>query len=401
MHSATSIIAFLTSDVFLTTIIVTVLSIIGLKLFPSEAIPLFRKSQAQNGTDKAIRAYRAYRELSLSEVSRMQKTYGRIGRAHKRLGYELGYPAKLRRLSETVDKNALVTSAIADAAGCDAGEALITHGATESDLRDVREALRHFVRDWSSEGEQERSSVLGPILEVLSVVPKEQRRPLRVLVPGSGLGRLAWEINKLGASIQTSPKSKRSVLKVNFVGFSVTADELSPYMNLAFRFLISPAHTYRKSQYTLYPFAYWFSHQRSKDSLFRSVSFPDELPRLSETFLHIEDDFLQLGPSNSYNYIVTQFFIDTSTNIISTLEQIHNLLKPGGTWINLGPLLWRGGAQAALELSLEEVLRLAEMVGFTMDVESRRTIDCEYTADSRAMMRWIYEAELWVAKKDA
>ena len=179
----------------------------------------------------------------------------------------------------------------------------------------------------------------------------------------------------------------------------MTANELSPFMNLAFRFLISQAHNHTKSQYALYPYAYWFSHQRSNDSLFRSVSFPDELPRLSDTFRHIEDDFLQLDHGDSYDYIVTQFFIDTSTNIIATLEQIYNLLRPGGTWINLGPLLWRGGAQAALELSLDEVIALAETIGFILDPASRLTVDCEYTADSTAMMRWIYKAERWVATK--
>lgn len=131
------------------------------------------------------------------------------------------------------------------------------------------------------------------------------------------------------------------------------------------------------------------------------MSFPDEVPRLSPNFRHFEDDFLLLSPGSSYDYIVTQFFIDTAKNIISTLEQIHNLLKPGGTWINLGPLLWRGGAQASLELSLDEIISLSEMSGFSVDYESRRTIDCEYTADSSAMMKWVYRAELWVATKKA
>ena len=72
--------------------------------------------------------------------------------------------------------------------------------------------------------------------------------------------------------------------------------------------------------------------------------------------------------------------------------------------MNLGPLLWRGGQQAALELSLDEVIHLAEMLGFEFgegDGKERRTrtVECEYTADERAMMRWIYKAELWIATK--
>lgn len=91
-----------------------------------------------------------------------------------------------------------------------------------------------------------------------------------------------------------------------------------------------------------------------------------------------------------------------------TLEHIYALLRPGGTWINLGPLLWTGGAQASLELSLDEVLQLAKEIGFDVEgttqegvegVRARRTVECEYTADPRAMMKWLYQAEFWVATK--
>lgn len=34
--------------------------------------------------------------------------------------------------------------------------------------------------------------------------------------------------------------------------------------------------------------------------------------------------------------VVTCFFIDTATNILSYIETIHKILKEGGTWINIG-----------------------------------------------------------------
>ena len=57
-----------------------------------------------------------------------------------------------------------------------------------------------------------------------------------------------------------------------------------------------------------------------------------------------------------------------------------------------------------MELSLEEVLSLAEMIGFELHREGdemrwSRTVECEYTADRRAMMKWLYQAEFWVATK--
>jgi len=180
-------------------------------------------------------------------------------------------------------------------------------------------------------------------------------------------------------------------------------------MTLAFRFLLSPVTTKSTNCHSLRPYAHWFSHQRTVNSVFRSIAFPDVIPRLSSKLHLIERDFITLtAPSTSqlqgYHYITTLFFIDTSLNIIETMEHIFALLRPGGTWINLGPLLWTGGAQAKVELSLEEVTNLAVAIGFIFEPEisgtrRSRTVDCEYTADSCAMMQWIYGAEFWVARK--
>lgn len=135
------------------------------------------------------------------------------------------------------------------------------------------------------------------------------------------------------------------------------------------------------------------------------------MPRFRSTFHLAEGDFLELKSPvsrvpklNGYDYIVTLFFIDTSLDVFTTMAHIYNLLKPGGTWINLGPLLWTGGGQAKVELSLEEVLQAAEEIGFMFESDetslaSRKTVECEYTGDKNAMMRWIYEAEFWVARK--
>ena len=202
-------------------------------------------------------------------------------------------------------------------------------------------------------------------------------------------------------------------------GFNTTANELSYFMILAFRFLVSPGTTTSVNEHAIHPYAHWFSHQRSNDALFRPVLFPDVVPRLSHKFRLIEGDFLHLSPLVTptqsttsrrkqeascevagYDYIVTLFFIDTSQNVLTTMEHIYRLLKPGGAWINLGPLLWTGGAQTKLELSLEEVFAAAHYIGFIDDSSTKnRTVECEYTSDMFAMMCWIYKAELWVMRK--
>lgn len=358
-------------------------------------------------------AYSRYRSLSLSEVFRMRASYTSVSRTHKRIGYEIGYPKKLDKLEQLIDVNAKVTTEISTVMRRVYSQELTTSPklswlATPSEypidsrcLSRVREALKHFVRDWSDEGHSERAIIFEPILSALSIIPTSSRTRKRVLVPGSGLGRLAYEIAQLG--------------------YDVNACELSGYMNGAYRFLLDPEATISPYQHEIHPYAHWWSHSRSTTDLFRGVRFPDVLPRLAEdgsVGLHlIEGDFLKLdipkplddsapGTPNGYDFVVTLFFIDTSVNILSTLEQIYALLKPGGTWLNLGPLLWCSDAQARLELSLDEVFEAMDAVGFVVtdgddepDCLKRRTIPCQYTHDMKAMMRWIYEAEFWVARK--
>jgi hypothetical protein len=181
-------------------------------------------------------------------------------------------------------------------------------------------------------------------------------------------------------------------------------------MNLGLRFLIHPSATNTTNQHTIQPFSHRFSNQRSNKHLFRQVTFPDVLPRYSTHFQIAEGDFLKHRPDGElYDYIVTQFFIDTGPNIVATLTQIRELLKPGGKWINLGPLLWSSGGSVAMELNLEEVLALAKGIGFHIVGEDdeeevdkryrRRTVECEYTADKMGTFRRVYHAEFWVAKK--
>ncbi|KAL5512571.1 hypothetical protein ACEPAG_3224 [Sanghuangporus baumii] len=409
--------AILSSDTFLSFILIFFLSMLGFRLLPFSfsSLSSLRKSSlldiwrdlvspsSKSSLERAISAFHNYEDLSIGELSQMRQTYSRVNRVHKRIGYELGYPDKLERLARAIKQNSAVTRSIADfaAAEMDLDLSLLeTGGAGSSELRDVREALLHFARDWCEEGEEERVAAMKPILQALEQIAPEsvRRKDMKVLVPGCGLGRLAWEISQLG--------------------FTTHANELSHYMNLSFRFLLSPSHTPQINQHAIQPYAHWFSHQRSNKNLFRSLTFPDVLPRLSSRFHHIPGDFLRLKPvtkSELFDVVVTQFFIDTSYNIISTISQIHSLLKPGGTWINLGPLLWRGGAQTALELSLDELLLLAEKIGFDfIELEDEgvgddrsggkaksktRTVECEYTADKKAMMRWVYKAEFWLAKK--
>jgi len=96
--------------------------------------------------------------------------------------------------------NAVVTSAIAELAQSEFDIKLEKSGESGSDanIGRVRESLKHFVRDWSEEGKMERDRMFKPILDVFKEIDSAERATQKILVPGCGLGRLAWEISELG-----------------------------------------------------------------------------------------------------------------------------------------------------------------------------------------------------------
>lgn len=67
-----------------------------------------------------------------------------------------------------------------------------------ADKTSVSQGMKHFVRDWADEGQEERQQSFGCILKSLAQTPRANERPLRVLLPGAGLGRLAHEVDNLG-----------------------------------------------------------------------------------------------------------------------------------------------------------------------------------------------------------
>jgi hypothetical protein len=69
----------------------------------------------------------------------------------------------------------------------------------QADKISVSQTLKHFVRDWAEEGSKERNDAFPCILNTVSDLKGEWtgELPLKVLLPGSGLGRLGHEISNI------------------------------------------------------------------------------------------------------------------------------------------------------------------------------------------------------------
>ncbi|KIY48057.1 N2227-domain-containing protein [Fistulina hepatica ATCC 64428] len=267
----------------------------------------------------------------------------------------------------------------------------------EFDMDKLGSTLNQFVRDWSAEGREERETTYAPMKEALlehfSGTSEEDRRNLRVLVPGAGLGRLAYDVAQLG--------------------FSCQGNEFSHYMLLPSFFILNK--TDQIGQHTIYPYVHTFSNVASRADMLRAISIPDVLPSdlpANSNFSLVAGDFEEVygveceesePQSGQWDAILTCFFIDTAKNIVDYLRIIHKILAPGGVWINIGPLLWHWENNStndlSIELSLEEVKELARKIGF--DISNEKTVDTTYTNNSEGMLGYVYHAAFWTATKRA
>ncbi|GBE83482.1 Carnosine N-methyltransferase [Sparassis crispa] len=266
---------------------------------------------------------------------------------------------------------------------------------TDFDMDKLRSTLKQFVRDWSEEGRTEREVSYGPMKDALlnhfSGIPREERANFRVLVPGSGLGRLAWDVANLG--------------------FACQGNEFSHYMLLPSFFILN--RTDAIESHTVYPYVHSFSNLPNNAAMLRPISIPDVLPSAlpeGSDFSLVAGDFEEIygaedspeePQSGQWDAVLTCFFIDTAKNIVNYLRIIHRILAPGGVWINLGPLLWHfennSTNDPSIELNIEEVKALARKIGF--EISHERTIDTTYTNNAQSMLGYVYHAAFWTATK--
>ncbi|CAO3652071.1 unnamed protein product [Cunninghamella echinulata] len=259
-----------------------------------------------------------------------------------------------------------------------------------SDMDKVRSTLKQCFRDWSTEGKAERDVIYIPVIEELNTIYKDIQDPdranIRILVPGAGLGRLAYDIASNG--------------------FSCQGNEFTFYMLLTSNFILNKIG--EESKYKIYPFVHSFSNLPTSESQLTPISIPDIIPgqdlNPNVDFSMVAGDFLEVYTTeenqNAWDCVVTCFFIDTAKNIIQYMEVIHSILKQGGVWINIGPLLYHfedSPGEASVELSLDQVKRIATQLGFEFKKETM--IDTTYTSNPDSMLTYLYHSAFWTAIK--
>lgn len=209
--------------------------------------------------------------------------------------------------------------------------------ATANDMDKAQTIIRQLYRDWSAEGAVEREASNGLVLRDLDTYfpPGLDRNGIKILIPGAGLGRLMFDICR--------------------AGFEAAGNEISYHALFASYYILNAIPAGK--QYNLYPWATHFSNRVSRKDQLRCVEIPDVHPETALNAASVNQRihaFARMSMSASdftvlysdadhrdkYDAVCTVFFIDTAPNVLRYIETIRNCLKPGGLWINVGPLLW-------------------------------------------------------------
>jgi SAM-dependent methyltransferase len=177
-------------------------------------------------------------------------------------------------------------------------------------------------------------------------------------------------------------------------------------MNVGYRYIEAQTEA---DAFAIHPFIDGMSHQATKGDMLRSVSVPNIFPNPS--VLLVEGDFNTAFNDHTghFDVLVTHFFIDTARNLMAYFDTIHRLLKPGGRWINFGPLLY--GTGPFVQLSLDEIIDVVEEMGFvfedlgdecgelTFEGKKVRSKEAEYGFNRRALTTYAYLAQVWIVRK--
>ncbi|XP_077562060.1 carnosine N-methyltransferase [Haemaphysalis longicornis] len=342
---------------------------------------------------RIVNAFRCYRSYSLRRLSKVVKYVSTLPASHQLM--LTGYRQHLDKVRAAIDHNydilKLVVANIAHMfENADHSEDVKPTNqiqATSLDMDKVQGVLKQFVREWSSEGAEERKACFQPILDAIAEhYPLEKIDPssIHILVPGAGLGRLAFEIARQG--------------------FCCQGNEFSLFMLFASNFILNRCKG--TDLYSVYPWVHqYYNHMSSADQI-QVASFPDanpsEVPPEAQ-FSMAAGNFVEVYSSQpeQWDCVATCFFLDTAPNVVLYIETIAKCLRPGGLWINLGPLLYHYADlpnEDSIEPSYEDVRHIILTMGFVF-LKEETGLPTPYTQNPRSMMRYEYRSVFFVCQK--
>ncbi|XP_011212039.1 carnosine N-methyltransferase isoform X1 [Bactrocera dorsalis] len=250
----------------------------------------------------------------------------------------------------------------------------------------AQSTLKLIARDWSAACAEEREQSYKPIIDAVEEFFKPGEFALnevKILVPGAGLGRLTYELACRG--------------------YECEGNEFSYFMLIASYFVLNLCT--EENKYTLYPWVHQYVNNLRMADQVAPIRFPDICPAKNPpkgNIMIAAGDFLEVYKTpNCYDCVATCFFIDCGNNIVDFIEAIYRILKPGGIWVNLGPLLYHFSdiqGENSIEPTFENLELIIKMVGFEF-LRSQTGVRTKYAQNPQSMLKSEYESLFWVCRK--
>ncbi|KAL7492012.1 hypothetical protein ACHAWT_001268 [Skeletonema menzelii] len=241
------------------------------------------------------------------------------------------------------------------------------------------QVIHHTARDWTHGAASCREETIMWIVRAIVQYYTQDRssndgphHPLRVLIPGAGLGRLAYEVSTCRDLIE------------NRVMPRVEANDSSVTMIFAaqsvIKMLQEQQHESRQLQSAIHPFLSdpqvneidarkrfemeVFPDQHAIDSYKYYHDLTGTNPNLSFTIGDFVSTYSQQSKQNQYDVVATSFFIDTATNIYEYIYMMKHMLDTNGIWVNCGPVQWH--PCALLRPTVEQLKDMLQVAGFDL-----------------------------------
>ena len=249
--------------------------------------------------------------------------------------------------------------------------------------------MKCLMRDWTVESKPERDNNYGNVLkEVKKYFNYDDKNYMKnnsfkALVPGTGCSRMAFELAKCGFDVEAN----------DFCFIYILCDD----------YLFNYSH---KNEFQFCPSIHSFSNSYTEAAVLKKYSFPDvdireELEQSgAKPIIFTKGDFLlkYKGIKDKYDLIVTLFFIDVSKNIIELVEIMHDLLKKGGVWINLGCLdYYHSPNQSSIDLTWDELRHV--IINYDLEIKNEVTGFVPYGVKEGSMMSNSYGTVFFTVMK--
>ncbi|XP_058830078.1 carnosine N-methyltransferase [Topomyia yanbarensis] len=340
-----------------------------------------------------IAAFKCYRANALNNVNRREAYLNTLPTEHQEMLAK--YRELLQKLRYCIDANNKVIKYIIQDADClfynDLDNVCQPQPSSATKVRTqdthkVQVTLKQIFRDWSIEGQSERDQCYTPIIDEITSFFNPQKcnaEDIKILVPGAGLGRLIYEIA--------------------YRGYYCEGNEFSLFMLIASNFVLNRCVI--ENQCTFYPWVHQYVNNLCRNNQIEPITFPDVSPTKfppKGTMNMVAGDFLQVyRDMNYWDCIATCFFIDCANNIIEFVELIYGILKPGGIWINLGPLLYHFSDvphENSIEPTYEDLIIIVRSCGFNI-LKNRTDLPTKYAQNPSSMHQSEYKSIYLVCKK--